>query len=80
MTVLEVAPRILAPEEPESSELLTNVFESEGIAVHAGISIDRVDHDGSRFTVTCGDTTYDAEQLLVAADESPGSMTSASTR
>ncbi len=67
VTVLEVAPRILAPEEPESSELLTNVFESEGIAVHAGISIDRVDHDGARFTVTCGDTTYDAEQLLVAA-------------
>jgi len=67
VTVLEVAPRILAPEEPESSELLTKVFEAEGIGMHAGITIDRVDHDGSRFTVTCGDTTYDAEQLLVAA-------------
>ena len=67
VTVLEVAKRILAPEEPESSELLTKVFEAEGIGVHAGITIDRVDHDGSRFTVTCGDTTYDAEQLLVAA-------------
>ncbi len=67
VTVLEVAPRILAPEEPESSELLTTVFEAEGIGVHAGITIDRVDHDGGRFTVTCGDTTYDAEQLLVAA-------------
>jgi pyruvate/2-oxoglutarate dehydrogenase complex dihydrolipoamide dehydrogenase (E3) component len=67
VTVLEVAPRILAPEEPESSELLTSVFEAEGIGVHAGITIDRVDHDGSRFTVTCGDATYEAEQLLVAA-------------
>ncbi len=67
VTVLEVAPRILAPEEPESSELLTTVFEAEGIGVHAGITIDRVDHDGDRFTVTCGDTTYEAEQLLVAA-------------
>lgn len=67
VTVLEVAPRILAPEEPESSELLARVFESEGIAVHAGITIDRVDHDGTRFAVTCGDTTYEAEQLLVAA-------------
>ncbi len=67
VTVLEVAPRILAPEEPESSELLAKVFEAEGIGVHAGITIDRVDHDGSRFTVTCGDTTYEAEQLLVAA-------------
>jgi pyruvate/2-oxoglutarate dehydrogenase complex dihydrolipoamide dehydrogenase (E3) component len=67
VTVLEVAPRILAPEEPESSELLATVFESEGIGVHAGITIDRVDHDGSRFTVTCGDATYESEQLLVAA-------------
>jgi pyruvate/2-oxoglutarate dehydrogenase complex dihydrolipoamide dehydrogenase (E3) component len=67
VTVLEVAPRILAPEEPESSELLARIFESEGIGVHAGITIDRVDHDGNRFTVTCGDTTYEAEQLLVAA-------------
>lgn len=67
VTVLEVAPRILAPEEPESSELLAKVFEAEGIAVHAGVTIDRVDHDGKRFTVTCGDTTYEAEQLLIAA-------------
>ena len=67
VTVLEVAPRILAPEEPESSELLAKVFGAVGIGVHAGITIDRVDHDGNRFTVTCGDTSYDAEQLLVAA-------------
>jgi pyruvate/2-oxoglutarate dehydrogenase complex dihydrolipoamide dehydrogenase (E3) component len=67
VTVLEVAPRILAPEEPESSELLATVFGAEGIDVHAGITIDRVDHDGSRFSVTCGDTTHEAEQLLVAA-------------
>jgi pyruvate/2-oxoglutarate dehydrogenase complex dihydrolipoamide dehydrogenase (E3) component len=67
VTVLEVAPRILAPEEPESSELLTGVFEAEGIGVHAGVKIDRVEHDGERFTVTCSDTTYEAEQLLVAA-------------
>ncbi len=67
VTVLEVAPRILAPEEPESSELLTKVFESEGIAVHADVTIDRVDHDGTRFTVTCGDQTYESDKLLVAA-------------
>jgi pyruvate/2-oxoglutarate dehydrogenase complex dihydrolipoamide dehydrogenase (E3) component len=67
VTVLEVGPRILGPEEPESSALLAKVFEAEGIGVHAGITIDRVDHDGARFTVTCGDETYEAEQLLVAA-------------
>ncbi|MCW2799047.1 MAG: pyridine nucleotide-disulfide oxidoreductase [Aeromicrobium sp.] len=67
VTVLEVGPHILGPEEPDSSALLAKVFEAEGIGVHAGITIDRVDHDGERFTVTCGDATYDAEQLLVAA-------------
>ncbi len=67
VTVLEAGPRILGPEEPESSELVANVFEAEGIAVHAGVTIDRVDHDGERFTVSCGGDTYEAEQLLVAA-------------
>jgi pyruvate/2-oxoglutarate dehydrogenase complex dihydrolipoamide dehydrogenase (E3) component len=65
--VLEVGPRILAVEEPESSELIAAVFEAEGIAVHAGISIDAVAHDGDLFRVTSGDVTHEAERLLVAA-------------
>lgn len=67
VTVLEVGPRILAPEEPESSELLARIFEAEGIGVHAGITIDGVAHDGERFHVTCGDATFEAERVLVAA-------------
>ncbi|MET0953828.1 MAG: NAD(P)/FAD-dependent oxidoreductase [Aeromicrobium sp.] len=67
VTVLEVAPRILAVEEPESSELIGTVFEAEGIGVHAGIPIDAVAHDGSVFHVTSGEVTYEAERLLVAA-------------
>lgn len=67
VTVLEVGPRILAVEEPESSELLAGVFEAAGIGVHSGVSIDAVAHDGEVFHVTCGDVTYEAEQLLVAA-------------
>jgi pyruvate/2-oxoglutarate dehydrogenase complex dihydrolipoamide dehydrogenase (E3) component len=67
VAVLEVAPRILGPEEPESSELLTDVLQAEGMGIHAGISIDGVAHDGERFHVTCGDVTFEAEQLLVAA-------------
>lgn len=67
VTVLEVAPRILAPEEPESSALLAEVFETEGIGVHEGITIDAVAHDGERFHATCGDLTFEAERLLVAA-------------
>ncbi|NRQ48321.1 dihydrolipoyl dehydrogenase family protein [Aeromicrobium stalagmiti] len=67
VTVLEVGPRILGVEEPESSELITSVLEAEGIGVHAGISIDAVAHDGEVFHVTCGDVTYEAERVLVAA-------------
>ena len=67
VTVLEVGPRILAVEEPESSELIASVFEAEGIGVHAGVSIDAVAHDDGVFHVTCGDLTFEAERLLVAA-------------
>jgi pyruvate/2-oxoglutarate dehydrogenase complex dihydrolipoamide dehydrogenase (E3) component len=67
VTVLEVGARILSVEEPESSELLASVFAAEGIGVHQDVSIDAVAHDGEVFHVTCGDVTYEAERLLVAA-------------
>lgn len=67
VTVLEAGPRILGPEEPESSELIAGVLQAEGIGVHAGITIDSVAHDGSVFHVTCGDMTFEAERVLVAA-------------
>lgn len=67
VTVLEVAPRILGPEEPEVSQLLERVLTEEGLDIRAGVTIDNVSHDGSRFTVTCGDAVHTADQLLVAA-------------
>ncbi len=69
VTVLEMADRLLAVEEPESSGLLTEVFADEGITVHTGVEITRVDHDGS-FTITAGELRIEAEQLLVAAGRS----------
>ena len=65
--VLEAAPRILSPEEPEASELIGDILRSEGMDVRAGITIDGVAHDGDRFHVTCGDVTFEAEQVLVSA-------------
>ncbi|MGI9083754.1 MAG: dihydrolipoyl dehydrogenase family protein [Aeromicrobium sp.] len=67
VVVLEAGPRIMGPEEPETAELVKDVLESEGMGVHAGVTIDGVAHDGERFHVTCGDLTFEAEQLLVAA-------------
>ena len=69
VTVLEVADRLLAPEEPETSELIEQVFTDEGIRVETGLTIERVDHDG-RFTITTDRGAIEADQLLVAAGRS----------
>jgi len=69
VTVLEMGDRLLAVEEPESSELLTRVFEDEGITVHTGVEISRVDYDDG-FTISAGDVRIEAERLLVAAGRS----------
>jgi pyruvate/2-oxoglutarate dehydrogenase complex dihydrolipoamide dehydrogenase (E3) component len=63
VTVLEVADRILALEEPESSELLSEVLTREGIRVLAGATIDQVSYADGTFHI--GDVT--ADKLLVAA-------------
>ena len=65
--VVEVAPRLLALEEPEAGELLAAVFTREGIGVVTGAQITSVGHDGNHFSVRLGDgTTLDSERLLVA--------------
>jgi pyruvate/2-oxoglutarate dehydrogenase complex dihydrolipoamide dehydrogenase (E3) component len=69
VTVLEMADRLLAVEEPESSDLMAQVFADEGITVRTGVEISRVDHDKG-FTITAGDLRVEAEQLLVAAGRS----------
>jgi pyruvate/2-oxoglutarate dehydrogenase complex dihydrolipoamide dehydrogenase (E3) component len=66
VTVVEVLERILGPEEPESAQLIGDVFRREGIEVVTGVEITRVDHDGT-FTLTLADRTIECEQLLVAA-------------
>lgn len=69
VTVLEVADRILGPEEPEASEVVAGALEDEGITVRAGVRIGRVDHDDATgFTIAVeGGDDVTAERLLVAA-------------
>ncbi len=71
VTVLEVAPRILAPEEPEASRAVTDVFAREGIQVLSDITVERVEYADGTFAVTAGDQTLHAERLLVAAGRRP---------
>ena len=72
VTVLEMADRLLAPEDPESSELLAQVFEREGITVRTSVKIVAVRHDGHGFVISLesGEPVV-AEKLLVAAGRRP---------
>jgi pyruvate/2-oxoglutarate dehydrogenase complex dihydrolipoamide dehydrogenase (E3) component len=67
VTLVEAAERILAAEEPESSELLARMFDAEGIEVVTGASISSVAHADDRFTVTVDGSVLQADRLLVAA-------------
>ncbi len=66
VAVVESADRLLSSSEPEAGKILGEVFEREGIAVHAGVSAQHVKHDGTfRVTLDSGDT-IEADKLLIA--------------
>ena len=66
VTVVEMADRLIAIEEPEASELLEKAFAGEGITVLAGASVGSVAHDESGFTLDVDGRSIHAEKLLVA--------------
>ncbi len=71
VTVLELGDRILGPEEPESSRLVSDVFAREGIQVLTGVTISSVSYADGRFRIALGDQEVDAEKVLVAAGRRP---------
>lgn len=68
VTVIESAQRLLAMEEPESGDILGEVFGREGITARTGVRAIGVAHDDQDgFTVTLDDGSHlQAERLLVA--------------
>jgi pyruvate/2-oxoglutarate dehydrogenase complex dihydrolipoamide dehydrogenase (E3) component len=72
VTVIELGPRLAGPEEPEASELITEILRREGLTIHTGVEITGVRSetaaDGTeRCTVTLGDgTEVCGEKVLVA--------------
>jgi len=67
VTVVEGSDRVLAMEEPESSELAKSALERDGVTFRTGVHAKAVSHDGDRFTLTLDDgSTVSAEKLLVA--------------
>lgn len=72
VTVLEVSPRILGPNEPEASALLQEIFIGEGMRVLTGIEIDAVSYADGAFVVTLSDgERVTGDKLLVAAGRTP---------
>ena len=67
VTVVELADRLVAVEEPEASEVLTKAFTDEGITVLTGATVDSVTHDDHGFTLRVDGKPVRAEKLLVAA-------------
>jgi pyruvate/2-oxoglutarate dehydrogenase complex dihydrolipoamide dehydrogenase (E3) component len=76
VSLLEAAPRILALEEPESSDVVARAMAADGIQVLAGASIGSVRHADGRFTVSLTDAEgtpleLGCDRLLVAAGRHP---------
>ena len=67
VTVVEASDRVLAMEEPESSELAQAALEKDGVTFRIGVHAKAMEHDGKTFTVTLDDgDTVTGEKLLVA--------------
>ena len=72
VTVVEAAPHLLMPEEPEAAEVIAAVFAREGITVRQGVGVQSVARGGDGAQVTLADgTTATGERLLVAAGRRP---------
>jgi len=67
VTVLELGPHLVGPEEPEAGQLLSGVFAAEGIDARTDVNVESIHHDGRRFAVALGGgEQVVADQLLVA--------------
>ena len=72
VTIVEMLPHLLPPEEESSSKLLERAFRRRGIGAKLGAKFESVKNTDSGVTVTLeGGTTIDAELLLVAVGRGP---------
>jgi pyruvate/2-oxoglutarate dehydrogenase complex dihydrolipoamide dehydrogenase (E3) component len=72
VTVIEAAPHLLMPEEPEAGEVITEVFSREGITVRQDVGVQSVTRGGDGVVVTLADgSTSTGEKVLVAAGRRP---------
>ena len=68
VTIVEAGSRLAGPEEPEASELITEVLRREGVQVHTGATIERAEawgETGAAVHLSDG-TVLRGERMLVA--------------
>lgn len=70
VTVVEAADRLLAMEEPEASAVVTEVLTGEGIRVHRGTKVERVEYDDG-FVLRTSAGELSGDRLLVATGRRP---------
>jgi pyruvate/2-oxoglutarate dehydrogenase complex dihydrolipoamide dehydrogenase (E3) component len=68
VTIVEAGPRLAGPEEPEASALITEVLRRDGVDVHTGVAIERVEPYGpaGAQVVLADGTSLRGERMLVA--------------
>lgn len=67
VTIIEGSDRILAMEEPESSDTVAAALAKDGIKALTGVRAQQVEHSGDLFTVTLSDgSTVTGERMLIA--------------
>ncbi|PZS28594.1 MAG: pyridine nucleotide-disulfide oxidoreductase [Pseudonocardiales bacterium] len=72
VTVVEAAPRILMPEEPEASQVVADVLRREGIDIREGLGAEKVRVGSAGVEVTLADgSMVSGQKLLVAAGRKP---------
>jgi dihydrolipoamide dehydrogenase len=72
VTIIEALPRLLPPEDEQSSKALERAFRKRGIAFKVGKPFEKVERTDSGVKVTIqGGETFEAELLLVAVGRGP---------
>ena len=66
VTLLEALPRVVPAEDPAIGNALAELLAAEGMEIHTGVTIERVERNGTYTVRFSQDGTVTAEQLLVA--------------
>lgn len=71
VTLLDVAPRLLAQMDEDASAVVTARMQSDGVRVHTGVTIQRVGQTSGGLEVVLEDATVSGDALLVAVGRTP---------